>query len=379
MPVERAIPPTVAWLPEDGARGATRPTPPNQALRRPGPRPDLLLTEPSRVAQSNFTMLSRLRFNLPAALSVCFSILALPGIAAASSAKGVQIQQLNDRLRIEINGQLFTEYHFKDVPRPFYYPVLGPGELAMTRNWPMVTTPDEEHDHPHHRSLWFAHGAVNGHDFWSEEKKFGRTVHERFTKIKSGKSEGLIRSKDRWVAADGTVVCTDDRVLRIYNPKDKEERVFDFEVTLHASHGPITLGDTKEGTMAIRLAETMRLKGKVGHGHIVLSNGLRDGETWGKRAEWCDYYGPVDGKVVGVAIFDNPKNPRYPTWWHVRDYGLFAANPFGRHDFENLPDKTAGDLVIPAGKSVTFKYRFYLHEGDDQQAQVAQHYREYIK
>ena len=153
----------------------------------------------------------------------------------------------------------------------------------------------------------------------------------------------------------------------------------DFEITLYASNGELTFGDTKEGTMAVRLAETMRLKGKVGQGHIVNSAGVRDGQTWGKRAEWCDYYGPVEGKTVGIAIFDHPKNPRHPTWWHVRDYGLFAANPFGQHDFEKLPDKTAGNLIVPAGKSVTFRYRFYLHEGDDQQAKVAERYKQYVK
>ena len=134
--------------------------------------------------------------------------------------------------------------------------------------------------------------------------------------------------------------------------------------------------------MALRLAETMRLKpnkSNVGNptGHIVNSEGVRDGATWSKRAAWCDYYGPVDGHLVGVAIFDHPANPRHPTWWHVRDYGLFTANPFGRHDFEKLPDKTAGNLVVPAGQSVTFRYRFYFHEGDEQQAQVAARYAEY--
>ena len=296
-----------------------------------------------------------------------------------ASGQGIQITELSDRLRIEINGQPFTEYLFKDVPRPYYYPVLGPDGLAMTRNWPMKSPPDEEHDHPHHRSLWFAHGLVNGKDFWSEERNFGKTVHAGFTQIKSGQRIGVIKSKDKWIAADGTVVCTDDRTFRIYNPGNANERVFDFEVTLHASNGQVILGDTKEGTMAMRLAETMRLKGKVGHGHIINSNGVRDGDTWGKRADWCDYYGPVGGKIVGVAIFDHPQNPRHPTWWHVRDYGLFAANPFGEHDFENLPDKTAGNLTIPAGKRLTFRYRFYLHEGDDQQAKVAERYQEYVK
>jgi hypothetical protein len=298
---------------------------------------------------------------------------------SASSKSGVQIIRLADRLRVEINGLLFTEYYYKDVPRPYCYPLIGPEGAAMTRDWPMKNTPGEEHDHPHHRSLWFAHGAINGHDFWSEQKAFGKTVHEDFLEVKSGKQEGVIRSRNKWVAADGTVVCTDERTLRFYNPGRANERLFDFEIILKASNGELTFGDTKEGTMAVRLAETMRLKGNVGKGHIVNSAGMRDGHTWGKRAEWCDYYGPVEGKTVGIAIFDHPQNPRHPTWWHVRDYGLFAANPFGQHDFESLPDKTAGNLIVPAGKSVTFRYRFYLHEGDDQQAKVAEKYKQYVK
>ncbi len=297
----------------------------------------------------------------------------------AAAKQGVQLTQLADRVRVEINGQLFTEYIFKDVPRPYCYPLMGPSEVAMTRNWPMKNVPDEEHDHPHHRSLWFAIGELNGHDFWSEQKAFGKTVHEEFQEVKSGKKEGVIRERNKWVAADGTVVCTDERTWRFYAPARPGERLMDFDITLFASNGELTFGDTKEGMMAVRLAETMRLKGKVGQGHIVNSAGVRDGQTWGKRADWCDYYGPVDGKTVGIAIFDNPKNPRHPTWWHVRDYGLFAANPFGQHDFEKLPDKTAGNLVVPAGKSVTFRYRFYLHEGDDEQAKVAEKYAEYVK
>ena len=292
----------------------------------------------------------------------------------------VQISQLSDRLRVEIDGKLFTEYFYKDVPRPYFYPVIGPGGAPMTRNWPIKETPDEEHDHPHHRSLWFAHGSVNGHDFWSEAKDFGKTVHQGFLEITSGDPFGLIQSTNRWIASDGTVVCSDQRTMRFSKAGTKDERLIDFEITLYApAHSDVTFGDTKEGTMALRLAETMRLKGKVGTGHIINGEGIKDDATWGKRASWCDYYGPVDGKMVGVAMFDHPSNPRHPTWWHVRDYGLFAANPFGQHDFEKLSNKKAGDFVIPAGKSATFRYRIYFHPGDDAQAHVAEKYKEYAK
>ena len=292
---------------------------------------------------------------------------------------GVQITRLDDRLKIVINGQPFSEYHFKGGSRPFLYPIFGPDQLALTRNWPMKEVEGEERDHPHHRSFWYGHGAVNGHDFWSEGARAGRTVHEAFTRIQSGPDTGVIQSRNQLIAKDGTVVATDDRTLRFYSRTDAS--VFDFEITIQASHGDLTFGDTKEGTMALRLAETMRLKpnkDNVGKptGHIVNSEGLRDGDTWGKRAKWVDYYGPVEGKIVGVAIFDHPQNPRHPTWWHVRDYGLFAANPFGLHDFEKQP-AGAGDLKLKSGESLTFRYRFYLHAGDEKEARVAERYREY--
>src|SRR5438552_12014473 len=125
------------------------------------------------------------------------AFLAVAGLSVSSrsaeSKEGVKITQLDDRLRIEINGQLFSEYHFKDVSRPFLYPVIGPDGLPMTRDWPMKEGENEEHDHKHHRSFWFAH-ELNGVDFWSEEPKAGKTVHEEFTEIKSGRDAGLIRS-----------------------------------------------------------------------------------------------------------------------------------------------------------------------------------------
>src|SRR2546429_1941466 len=316
--------------------------------------------------------------------SVVF-ILAAAGLLcparAADSKDGVKITRFDDRLRIEINGELFSEYHFKDVSRPFLYPVIGPDGLPITRDWPMKEASNEEHDHKHHRSLWFEHGEMNGVDFWSEEPKAGRTVQEEFTEIKSGRDEGVIKSKDKYVAPDGKVVCTDDRTIRIYNRP--AERLFDYEVTVHASNGDLVFGDTKEGMMSMRLNETMRLapnkfnKGKP-TGNIVNSEGVRDDATWGKRANWVDYYGPVRGKTVGVAIFDHPQNPRHPTWWHVRDYGLFGANPFGLHDFEKKPSGT-GNFTVPSGNSVIFRYRFYIHRGDEKEAEVAERYAEYAK
>ncbi len=317
---------------------------------------------------------------LSAPATLLLAVVLVPAASAADrKSGGVQITELENKLRIEINGELFTEYIFKGAPHLYFHPLIGPGGSRMTRDFPMKTVAGEEHDHPHHRSLWYSHGAVNSVDFWSESPQAGQILHDKFIEIKSGPDAGVVKSRNKWVAPGGEVVCTDERTFRVY-ARPNNQRLFDFEITIKAGDKELVLGDTKEGSMAVRIAETMRLthgNNRPGQGHIVLSSGVRDGETWGKRAAWCDYYGPVDGQIVGIAIFDHPQNLRHPTTWHVRDYGLFAANPFGWHDFEKQPAH-AGDLTIEAGKRVTFRYRFYLHEGDETEAKVAQHYQDYV-
>src|SRR6185503_17257997 len=298
----------------------------------------------------------------------------------ASENKGVKITELDGKVRIEVNGELFTEYVYTGAPHVYFYPVIGHNKTPITRNYPMKNVEGEDRDHPHHRSLWYSHGAVNSIDFWAETPRAGKIVHDKFLEIKSGEQSGVIRSANKWVAADGTVVCTGEQTFRVF-ARPANERLFDFDMTLKAGDKEVVLGDTKEGAMGLRVAETMRSKANKANGgkptgQIILSTGVTGDDTWGKRAEWCDYYGPVEGKTLGVAIFDHPKNPRHPTWWHVRNYGLFAANPFGLHDFESKP-AGAGNMTIAPNQSITFRYRFYMHEGDEKKGRVAERYKEY--
>jgi hypothetical protein len=316
-------------------------------------------------------------------------LLALATFTAAARAD-VEVKELPDRVRVEIDGQLFTEYHFTGARRPYCYPVIGPTGAAMTRHWPLEDdVAAEEHDHPHHKGLWYGHHSVNGVGFWEESAKagtkIGQMVHDGFLEVKGGKDGGVIRAKNKWIVDEsGEQICTDERTLRFQKVPDG--RLLDYEITIKAGEQEVVFGDDKDGSMSIRMPESMRVeKSKVkgektaqpGDGHIITSEGKKDADAWGTRADWCDYYGPVEGKTVGVAMFDHPANPRHPTWWHVRTYGLFAANPFGQAQFEKLADKDAGAFKIAPGQSATFRYRFYFHEGDAEQAKVAEHYREY--
>jgi len=307
-----------------------------------------------------------------------------------AAANDVKLTRSEDRVRVEIGGQLFTEYIFKGAQKPYLYPIVSADGTALTRNYPMKTdVPGESKDHPHHRSLFFTHGDVNGLDFWAESAgaKQGRIVSDG-VESSSKAGVGIIRARNKWVGPDGTVHLTDDTTISLRGAA--EGRYIDYEVTLKApADKAVVFGDTKEGSMAIRLPLWMTpphsysdaSKKRVQHpgvGTIINDAGTKNTQTWGKRSAWVDYYAPKDGKVYGVAMLDHPSNPRHPTWWHVRDYALFAANPFGKHDFENLKsDPKAGNLTIAAGGRVTFRWRFYFHEGDEKTAKIAERFKEY--
>jgi len=317
--------------------------------------------------------------------------LLLLAVAPFAPAADVKLTKLADRVRVEIDGQLFTEYVFGDgATRPYCYPILSPDGTSLTRDFPMKTTPGEDTDHPWHRSITFTHAFVNGVDFWNEgsgdaarsPKAKGRSTHESFVETKDGPM-GVLTTRNRWTAPDGKLICTDVRTLRFHAAP--AGRFIDFEITLHAlPDEPLVLGDNKDGTMGYRVPQWMTLPHKykgqpvATEGHLLTSTGLRDAEVWGKRAVWCSYYAVHEGKTYGVTIFDHPQNLRHPTWWMARDYGLFAANPFGQHDFENLKDQpTIGNHTIPAGGSLTMRYRFFFHEADPEAAKVAGHYAAY--
>ncbi len=290
------------------------------------------------------------------------------GAAAAETAGGgVGFEKHAGVLRVTLNGAHFTDYCFLAERFPHFDPLIGPTGTNLMRNYSMRTVEGESHDHPHHRGLWFTHGNVNGHDFWSS-KNGERIVHAGFLAVDP--KAGSFTVTNDWRAGDA-VVCTDTRTFTFRAAPDGGAEL-DFEVTIHAPGGDVAFNDTKEGSMAIRLATALQVD-KPGTGHIVNADGVTDKDAWSRRAAWCDDSGPLGGATVGVAILDHPSNPRHPTGWHVRTYGLFAANPFAIKSFK-LADKEE-PFIIRAGTSATFRYRFLFHKGDAKDAGIADRFR----
>jgi len=300
-----------------------------------------------------------------------------------------------DQIDVSIGGKPFTTYYFGgQAPKPYLYPLRSAEGIIVTRGYPMVTSiPGESRDHPHHRSMFFAHGDINGVDFWgeaqfeekapvkvrgktytSEDLPKGRTVFNKLEESTGGPDSGVLRAVFSLLGENGVVMGseTQDYTFR----GNENSRTIDCLFTITADHGTaLKMGDTKEGTFAIRVVRNLQDPSVK-----MLNSEGGDGETeiWGKRADWVDYSGVVGGERIGIAVFDNPHNIKHPTYWHARGYGLFAVNPFGEHDFYHDP-KRDGSVTIPAGGSLTLRYRVLIHDGDAAEAKVAEAYARYAE
>ena len=298
----------------------------------------------------------------------------------------VTVTRAGDRIAVAIDGRPFTDFFIgADVPKPYLHPLRAASGVIVTRHFPMRKMAGETTDHPHHRGLWFTHGDVNGIDFWANEpddrrQNLGRVVLRKIGELKNGSKTGSLSTTFDWIGPKQNLMLTEARTIVFYS--DPQLRTMDFDIQLTAVE-KVKFGDTKEGSFAIRVASGLEALAKNSPpdpprtGKMVDSEG-RQGEAnvWGKRASWADVYGEVDGEKLGIAIMDHPSNPRYPTYWHCRAYGLCAANLFGTRDF--LADKTQdGSLMLQPGERLRLRYRVVIHPGDPQSANVEGLFRAY--
>ncbi len=258
---------------------------------------------------------------------------------------------------------LFFKLVERDGATVSLYPLMAPGQIPVTRGYPIDPHPGEARDHPHHRSLWIAHGDVNGVDYWTGKGQ----VHVRELGSETGDdANSLTIAEQAELLKDGKSICHLNSVFQVRALA--AARWIDCRVTHHAASERVVFGDTKEGFFALRLHPDLRLTAdpKQGveevFGHAINSEGHTDAAVWGKRARWVCYQGPVDGSDVSVVIMDHPNNLQHPTTWHARDYGLFAANPFGLHDFLGK-ESESGEFVLNPGNSLELNYRVLLRPG----------------
>ncbi len=278
-----------------------------------------------------------------------------------------------EQVQFLLDGELFTSYYFKaGIARPYLYPVIGPGGVEVTRDM----TDLESKDHIHHRSIWIAQGEVNGFDNWSEMEGHASTVNrELHITVPAGPLLAEILSVSDWISPKDTRILEERTRIRVC-ATPASHRIIDVSTTWAAKYCGVHFGSTKEaGTLSVRVATSMEVRngGKIENSY----GGVGEDETWGRRAAWCDYSGESAGEHVGVAVMDHPDNFRFPTWWHVRNYGLMTANHWGLSDFTGDQAKR-GDYALAKGQELSWDFRVYIHEADATAGSVAQKYHDFI-
>lgn len=312
---------------------------------------------------------------IPADLELTGQTLELKKIALKT--KGVTVEDTGGAMNVQVDGKPFFTALAQSGNKPIIYPIYGPSGVEMTRNFPMKDVAGEERDHPHQRSMWMTFGKVNSLDFWASDPINGDKPH--YGKIKvlaaefyDGPLAASITSDKEWTDREGKPVMSEKNTIVVYNIGD--QRVMDADFVLTApDNAKVVFGDTKEGMFGLRVPSVLDTKAKKG-GKIVNAEGTTDDAAWGKSSSWVDYSGLIDGKTVGVAIMNHPSSFRYPTHWHVRNYGLFAANPFGLHDFGT---GKSGEHTLEPGQSLHFGYRVIFHNGRHDEAKIADAFKAY--
>ena len=324
----------------------------------------------------------------------------------AASDKGVTVvpNEASNRVDVLVDGRQFTSYIWPDsLKKPVLFPLHTASGTVVTRGFPLEPQPGERTDHPHHVGLWFNYENVNGVDFWNnstelkaeQQAKMGTIVHRRIVKTRNGANEGELEVEMDWIMPDGQPILreTADFIFRT----GLGLRVVDRISTLTALDKPVVFKDSKDGMIALRVRRELEqpstesatytdASGRPTTVKAMDTNGVTgmyrssEGKTgdavWGTRGRWTTLTGKVHQEEITLALFDHPKNPGFPTYWHARGYGLFAANPLGQAAFSNGKEKL--NFTIAPKQSATFRYRLSILDSAATPDQVEAQYRKFV-
>jgi hypothetical protein len=308
-----------------------------------------------------------------------------PGLAAAPPSVTLVPHPAEHRVDVLVDGKPFTTYLWSDaVKKPVLFPVRTAEGAVVTRGFPLQPVEGESHDHPHHTGFWMNYGDVDGVDFWgnhpaargSEKHKLGSIVQKSIASSRGGHGQGELDVVSEWVDDGGPAVLR-EQTHYVFGA-DAGRRSVDRIARLEAL-APVNFRDNKEGMLALRVASALELPGKknaAATGQYRSSEGKTGDDVWGTRARWVMLTGKLEGKPVTIALLDHPTNPGFPTHWHARGYGLFAANPIGQKSLAKEPEFT---LSLAKGKTTRFAYRMVILSREAAPADIEAEYQRFIK
>jgi hypothetical protein len=330
------------------------------------------------------------------------SISLTAGHAAAAPAT-VELVKGHNRIDVLIAGKLFTSYVYgDDLTKPVLTPVRTPSGIEVNRRYPLVEMEGASTDHAHHVGIFFAVDQVNGVNFWKNTGVPPQIRHVQITQMAGDDGRATLSTLCHWIDAKQQVVLEERRSMTFLADGHGGEYAIDFSIDLTAKNDKVVFEDVEEGMFAIRVSDYLRegdasavpqagqplpKESLSGTGRYFSSNGDQTAKNvWGKRARWVALQGVREGKVVGVAILNHPASVNYPTYWHVRDYGLFSANPLGQGDFQRQqPREFRKNKVIPLrltleqGETAHFRFLVIVYEGIRTQQQIEERFREFTK
>jgi len=295
----------------------------------------------------------------------------------------------DNKIDVLFDGKLFTSYRYaNDLTKPILYPVYAPSGIMVNRAYPFAEVPGESKDHPHHTGIFFTYDEVNSDGFWNNVTSPPQIKHINVTEMKACSGRGKLSTIMHWVGKNGQTLLEEKRTMTFIPGKD--QYAIDFSIDLTAKDTKVVFGDTKEGMFAIRVAPFLCestgsdwVKDVTGTAEYLSSNGDRtEKNVWAKRAKWVRLEGQKDSKTVGIAIFNHPKSTNYPTYWHARGYGLFAANPLGQYVFETATgnkDAKPLNLTLQPGQSAHFAFRMLIYDGKRTPEQLEKIFDDYAK
>jgi len=337
----------------------------------------------------------------------CVAILAAAVVSAPLQGAGgveVKVNEASKRVDVTIDGKPFTSYIWPStLKKPVLYPLRTANGTLITRGFPLDPRPGERVDHPHHVGMWLNHGDVNGLDFWNnsdaipaaQAPKMGTIYHRKIVEAKSGATQGELTVETAWMTPDNKQLLKETTHFVFRGSADS--RTIDRVTTLTALDQKVVFKDSKEAFLGMRMTRALEqpadkaevftdasgkatavpvLDNKGVTGKYISSEGKQGDEVWSTRGKWTMLGGTVEGEPVTVAILDHPSNVGYPTHWHARGYGLFAANPLGDKQFNEAKDF---NYTLEPGKSVTFKYRVVILGGATTPERIEREYQTFVK
>jgi hypothetical protein len=311
----------------------------------------------------------------------------------------VEFTQGDNKIDVVIGGKLFTSYLYGDkLTKPVLVPIRTPSGIEVSRREPLVEIEGGSMDHEHHVGIFFAVDQVNGVNFWRNTSTPPQIRHVKIMQMACDNGKGRLSTLSHWIDDKERIVLEEKRTMVFLAGGHEDEYAIDLAMDLTARQAKVVFEDIEEGMFAIRVADCLRegdRRGGVrpgrplpkesisGTGRYFSSNGDETARNcWGKRARWVALQGIRQGKVVGVAILNHPASINYPTYWHVRDYGLFSANPLGQGDFQRQ-DKYKKNPVMPLrltleqGQTAHFRFLVIVYDGIRTKDQIEERFGDF--